>query len=71
MVSSDLGIKFFNRVFRSQTIFPLNWISVKFELSLKQERSQVRVGFYTYLLFGGTTLPKGISRYFLERLKLR
>ena len=42
MVSSDLAISY--RVFRSQAIFPLNWVSEKFELSLKLGRSQARVG---------------------------
>ena len=42
MVSSDLAI--LNRVFRSQASFPLNWVSEKFELSLKHVRSQARVG---------------------------
>ena len=42
MVTSDLAI--LNRVFRCQTIFPLNWVSEKFELSLKHVRSQARVG---------------------------
>ena len=30
--------------FRSQAIFPLNWVSEKIELSLKHARSQARVG---------------------------
>ena len=38
MVSSDLAISY--RVFRSQAMFPLNWVSEKFELSLKLGRSQ-------------------------------
>ena len=42
MVSSDLAISY--RVLRSQAIFPLNWVSEKFELSLKLGRSQARVG---------------------------
>ena len=42
MVSSDLAI--LNRIFRSQASFPLNWVSEKFELSLKHVRSQARVG---------------------------
>ena len=42
MVSSDLAISY--RVFRSQAIFPLNWVSEKFEISLKLGRSQARVG---------------------------
>ena len=42
MVSSDLAISYM--VFRSQAIFPLNWVSEKFELSLKLGRSQARVG---------------------------
>ena len=29
---------------RSQAIFPLNWVSQKFELSLKLGRSQAKVG---------------------------
>ena len=49
MVSSDLAI--LNRLFRSQAIFPLNWISEKFELSLKQDRSQVRVGVHEVTIF--------------------
>ena len=42
MVSSDLAISY--RVFRSQVIFPLNWVSEKLKLSLKFGRSQARVG---------------------------
>ena len=44
MVSSDLAI--LNRVFRSQAIFPLNWVLEKFDVSLKHAhvRSQARVG---------------------------
>ena len=42
MVSSDLAISY--RGFRSQAIFPLNWVSEKFELSLKLGRSQAKVG---------------------------
>ena len=30
--------------FRSQAIFPLNWVSENFELSLKHVGSQARVG---------------------------
>ena len=43
MVSSDLFWPF-HKGFRSQAIFPLNWVSEKFELSLKLGRSQAKVG---------------------------
>ena len=34
----------FEQGFRSQAIFPLNWVSENFELSLKHVGSQARVG---------------------------